>query len=158
MVTRERSWFGDVHRRSRTLRLTPHPAERMVTLSLWEGERCQGTVRLADSEVSALVSALAEALAGSAAYVPPPPPPPSTVAAPPSSATVIPLPTAAEDQVAVWMHGPPTDPPDRPLPPDVLVTAVSRAVTVVGRAARLVADRLAPQAPEPPDDESRRDG
>ncbi len=141
MVTRERSWFGDVHRRSRTLRLTPHPAERMVTLSLWEGQQCQGTIRLADAEVPALVSALAEALAGSAAYVPPPP----AVVPEGPAADVIPLPTAAEEQVAVWMHGPPTDPPGRPVQPDVLATAVGRAVTVVGRAARMVADRLNPE-------------
>lgn len=144
VVTRERSWFGDVHRRTRTLRLTPHPAERVVTLSLWEGQLCQGTIRLADAEVPALISALAEGLAGSAGHVAPPPPDPP----PPGHATVIPLPTAAEDRVSQWMHGPPTLPPSRA---DVVVNAVSRALTVVGRGARRVADTLAPEAPGPPE-------
>lgn len=137
VVTRERSWFGDVHRRTRTLRLTPHPAERIVTLSLWEGQLCQGTLRLPDAEVPALIAALAEGLAASAGHVAPPP-----VAPPPSRATVIPLPTAAEDRVSQWMHGPPTVPPSQA---EVVVNAVSRALTVVGRGARRVADTLAPQ-------------
>ena len=46
VVTGERSWFADADRRSRTMRVSPHPQEGVVTLSVWEGRQCTNTVRI----------------------------------------------------------------------------------------------------------------
>lgn len=140
VVTRERSWFGDADRRSRTLRLTPHPRQGVVTLSLWDDEQCTGTVRLENAEVPALIGALAEALARAA----------SEAVAPP---LVLVPPPAPSGPVADWMHAgsvpgePVTEPPHRPTALDALEAALERTGRTVGHAARRLADRLLP----PPD-------
>jgi hypothetical protein len=42
----------------RALRVSWHPEDELVVLSLWDGPRCTGTVRLAAADVPALVEAL----------------------------------------------------------------------------------------------------
>lgn len=164
MVTGDRAWFGDAERRTRSMRVTPHPEEGIVTLSVWEGRQCTNTVRIACEELPSLIGSLAQALA--VASVPPPPEPPVYLhVAPEPSVPVDPAAPAGApiapgerqdgagwivpppDPVAQWMHGPlhvdgePTDPP---VAPDPIVDAVSRAVTVIGKGIQAVADHLAP--------------
>jgi hypothetical protein len=57
--------FGDA--RGRGLRLTWHPDLDLFVLSLWEGERCTGTIQLAPSQAARLVAVLGEQLAQSLA-------------------------------------------------------------------------------------------
>ncbi len=42
----------------RALRVSWHPEDELVVLSLWDGPRCTGTVRLAAADVPALLEAL----------------------------------------------------------------------------------------------------
>ena len=49
---------GDVRGRGRALRVSWHREDGLVVLSLWDGPRCTGTVRVAASDVPALVEAL----------------------------------------------------------------------------------------------------
>ena len=42
----------------RALRISWHPEDGLVVLSLWDGPRCTGTVRVAAADVPALVEAL----------------------------------------------------------------------------------------------------
>lgn len=44
--------------RGRALRVTPHPESGRVVLSIWDGDRCIATVRLADEDLPELVRAL----------------------------------------------------------------------------------------------------
>jgi hypothetical protein len=44
--------------RGRALRVTPHPESGRVVLSIWDGDRCVATVRLAPEDVPELVRAL----------------------------------------------------------------------------------------------------
>jgi len=46
----------------RALRVAAHPELGLVVLSIWQGERCVATVRLAENDVPDLVHALAGAL------------------------------------------------------------------------------------------------
>ncbi len=46
----------------RALRVSAHPELGLVVLSVWQGERCVSTVRLAESDVPDLVRTLTEAL------------------------------------------------------------------------------------------------
>jgi hypothetical protein len=48
--------------RGRALRVTPHPDRGRVVLSIWDGERCVATVRLAEEDVPELVRALTACL------------------------------------------------------------------------------------------------
>jgi hypothetical protein len=48
---------------SRAVRVSPHPASGLVTLSLWREDRCVGSLRLSASEVAGLVGKLTGALA-----------------------------------------------------------------------------------------------
>jgi class 3 adenylate cyclase len=48
--------------RGRALRVTPHPEHGRVVLSIWDGDRCAATVRLAPEDVPELVRALADCL------------------------------------------------------------------------------------------------
>jgi hypothetical protein len=48
--------------RGRALRVTPHPEHGRVVLSIWDGERCVATVRLAEQDVPELVRALTSCL------------------------------------------------------------------------------------------------
>jgi hypothetical protein len=57
--------FGDA--RGRGLRLTWHPDSSLFVLSLWEGERCTGTVQLVPAQAARLVAVLGEELARSLA-------------------------------------------------------------------------------------------
>ena len=46
----------------RALRISAHPEAGRVVLSIWDHERCVGTVRLADGDVPELVRSLTAAL------------------------------------------------------------------------------------------------
>ena len=48
--------------RGRALRVTPHPERGRVVLSIWDGDRCVATVRLAEQDVPELVRALTSCL------------------------------------------------------------------------------------------------
>jgi hypothetical protein len=48
--------------RGRALRVTPHPETGRVVLSIWDGDRCVATVRLADEDLPELVRALTSCL------------------------------------------------------------------------------------------------
>jgi hypothetical protein len=48
--------------RGRALRVTPHPESGRVVLSIWDGDRCVATVRLADEDLPELVRALTSCL------------------------------------------------------------------------------------------------
>jgi hypothetical protein len=50
--------------RGRALRITPHPERGRVVLSIWDGDRCAATVRLAPEDVPELVRALTGCLIG----------------------------------------------------------------------------------------------
>lgn len=53
----------DVRGHGRALRVSWHTDDDLVVLSLWDGPRCTGTVRLATADVPALVEALQIGLA-----------------------------------------------------------------------------------------------
>lgn len=53
----------DVRGAGRALRVSWHHEDGLVVLSLWDGPRCTGTVRVAAAEVPALVEALQLGLA-----------------------------------------------------------------------------------------------
>jgi hypothetical protein len=48
----------DVRGRGRALRVSWHGEDGLVVLSLWDGPRCTGTVRVAASDVPVLIEAL----------------------------------------------------------------------------------------------------
>jgi hypothetical protein len=48
----------------RALRISTHPELSRVVLSLWDGNRCIGTLRLAPQDVPDVVRALTEAVVG----------------------------------------------------------------------------------------------
>ena len=48
----------DVRGAGRALRVSWHHEDGLVVLSLWDGSRCTGTVRVASADVPALVEAL----------------------------------------------------------------------------------------------------
>ncbi|MBV9283835.1 MAG: hypothetical protein JO176_04435 [Acidimicrobiia bacterium] len=52
--------------RGHGLRTTWHPDQGLVILSIWDGERCVGTFRLAQADVPRLASFLVEALGDAA--------------------------------------------------------------------------------------------
>ncbi|MGY1695416.1 MULTISPECIES: hypothetical protein [unclassified Geodermatophilus] len=68
-------WVWDARDRTRALRVSPHPEQGLLNLSLWRDDVCVGTVKLRPDEVSGLVAALSDGLARLAA--PPAPPVPS---------------------------------------------------------------------------------
>lgn len=51
-------------RSGRALRISAHPEMSRVVLSIWEGNRCIGTLRLAPQDVPDVVRALTEAALG----------------------------------------------------------------------------------------------
>ncbi len=65
-------WVWDARDRTRALRVSTHPDQGLVNLSVWRDDVCVGTVKLRPDEVSGLVSALSDGLAQLAA--PPAPP------------------------------------------------------------------------------------
>jgi hypothetical protein len=56
-------WAWDARGFERAVRVSPHPAENVVNLSVWRDDLCVGTVRLLPNEVSALVTGLTDGLA-----------------------------------------------------------------------------------------------
>jgi hypothetical protein len=65
----------DARDRTRALRVSTHPDQGLVNLSVWRDDVCVGTVKLRPDEVSGLVSALSDGLAQLAAPPAPPAPP-----------------------------------------------------------------------------------
>jgi hypothetical protein len=64
-LRKPRVLFGDA--RGRGLGITWHEEQGLFVLSLWEGERCTGTIQLAPSQAARLVAILGEQLAQSLA-------------------------------------------------------------------------------------------
>lgn len=56
-------WAWDARGSERAVRVTAHPPEGMVNLSVWRDDTCVGTVRLRPDEVAGLVEGLTEGLA-----------------------------------------------------------------------------------------------
>jgi hypothetical protein len=56
-------WAWDARGSQRAVRVSAHPAENVVNLSVWRDDLCVGTVRLLPDEVSALVAGLTDGLA-----------------------------------------------------------------------------------------------
>ena len=56
-------WAWDARGDNRAVRVSPHPRENVVNLSVWRDELCVGTVRLQPSDAAALVAGLTEGLA-----------------------------------------------------------------------------------------------
>ena len=56
-------WAWDARGHERAVRVTPHPTEGLVNLSVWRDDMCVGTVRLRPDEVAGLVEGLTEGLA-----------------------------------------------------------------------------------------------
>src|SRR3954464_12585217 len=56
-------WAWDARGHERAVRVTAHPAEGVVNLSMWRDDICVGTVRLRPDEVAGLVEGLTEGLA-----------------------------------------------------------------------------------------------
>jgi len=56
-------WAWDARGSERAVRVSPHPDENLVNLSVWRDDLCVGTVRLLPDEVSALVAGLTDGLA-----------------------------------------------------------------------------------------------
>ncbi len=65
-------WVWDARDRTRALRVSTHPEQGLLNLSVWRDDVCVGTVKLRPEEASGLVAALSEGLAR---LVPAPPPP-----------------------------------------------------------------------------------
>ena len=58
-----RTWFVDERTPARRLQVTRHADRGLVVLSLWQGDRCTGTFRLAMRDAAALVHALVDGMA-----------------------------------------------------------------------------------------------
>jgi hypothetical protein len=55
-------WAEDLRGDGRAVRVSAHPDERLLTLSLWKNEACVASVQLQPSDVAGLVSGLTECL------------------------------------------------------------------------------------------------
>jgi hypothetical protein len=66
--------FRDVRGQARALRVSWHGEDGLVVLSLWDGPRCTGTVRLDERDVPALLEALSAGLRPAEPLSPAPPP------------------------------------------------------------------------------------
>jgi hypothetical protein len=71
-------WVWDARDRTRAVRVSAHPAQGLLNLSIWRDDLCVGTVKLRPDEVSGLVSGLTDGLA-QLATTPPPAAGPATV-------------------------------------------------------------------------------
>ncbi|CCG02281.1 hypothetical protein [Blastococcus saxobsidens] len=60
-------WTWDARGEGRAVRVSTHVEQGLVNLSLWRGETCVGTARLAPDDVAGLVTGLTEGLATLAA-------------------------------------------------------------------------------------------
>ncbi len=118
-LPRSGRWVWDARDRTRALRVSAHPEQGLLNVSVWRDDVCVGTVKLRPDEVSGLVAALSDGLAR---LVPPPAP------APPRDADVV----ALETRLAAVESRLPA-----PLPP---ARVVARAVVtrVRGRLADLI--------------------
>jgi hypothetical protein len=56
-------WAWDARGPNRAVRVSPHPLENVVNLSVWRDDLCVGTVRLQPDDVAALVAGLGNGLA-----------------------------------------------------------------------------------------------
>lgn len=56
-------WAWDARGHERAVRVSPHPREDVVNLSVWRDDLCVGTVRLGPADVAALVQGLTDGLA-----------------------------------------------------------------------------------------------
>jgi hypothetical protein len=57
------SWAWDARGHERAVRVSAHPRESLVNLSVWRDDLCVGTVRLAPAEVAGLIEGLTQSLA-----------------------------------------------------------------------------------------------
>ena len=56
--------FTDAYDPTRACRISWHPTEHVFVLSIWHGDRCAGTFRLAREQVPGLIATLVAPLAG----------------------------------------------------------------------------------------------
>lgn len=56
-------WAWDARGHDRAVRVSAHPREDVVNLSVWRDDLCVGSVRLRPAEVAALVAGLTDGLA-----------------------------------------------------------------------------------------------
>ena len=56
-------WAWDARGHERAVRVSPHPREGLINVSMWRDDICVGTVRLWPAEVAGLVTGLTEGLA-----------------------------------------------------------------------------------------------
>ena len=56
-------WAWDARSHDRAVRVSPHPRENVVNLSVWREDLCVGTVRLRPAEAAALIAGLVDGLA-----------------------------------------------------------------------------------------------
>ena len=56
-------WAWDARGHERAVRVSPHPEENVVNLSVWRDDVCVGTVRLQPADVAVLVAGLTDGLA-----------------------------------------------------------------------------------------------
>jgi len=64
-------WVWDARDRTRAVRVSAHPAQGLLNLSIWRDDLCVGTVKLRPDEVAGLVSGLTDGLARLATAPPP---------------------------------------------------------------------------------------
>ena len=57
------SWAWDARGHDRAVRVSPHPEENVVNLSVWREDVCVGTVRLRPADVAVLIAGLTDGLA-----------------------------------------------------------------------------------------------
>ena len=55
-------WAWDARGHERAVRVSPHPRENVVNLSVWREDLCVGTVRLRPADVAALIAGLTDGL------------------------------------------------------------------------------------------------
>lgn len=67
MIVTPLPWRGgvqeDIRDDGRALRVAPHPYQGLVSLSLWQGDACVATHQMSATDVTDLISLLADALA-----------------------------------------------------------------------------------------------
>ena len=72
-----RTWFVDERTPVRRMQVTRHPDRGLVVLSLWQGDHCTGTFRLAARDAPGLVHTLVDGIAAALPAAGPAPPPAS---------------------------------------------------------------------------------
>jgi hypothetical protein len=56
-------WAWDARGHDRAVRVSPHPQQNVVNLSVWRDDLCVGTVRLRPADVAVLITGLTDGLA-----------------------------------------------------------------------------------------------